>query len=143
MAGGRRRHWVLGGFAPLSLVCALSAAPASFLVADEAHADVFTFRDSGGVQHFTNAPTDKRYRAMKVPENRVTLLQYRPDSRGRRAGGLGLVRLGPEPIGLASEQLVRMIHDTAERHDLEPALVHAVVRAESTTSHSPGPSSMW
>jgi soluble lytic murein transglycosylase-like protein len=99
---------------------------------ESARADVFTFRDAGGVQHFTNAPTDRRYQAFEVSKDRLTLLKYRraAGDAGRRAS-YGSVRFSEAPILRASPALSRVITQTAERHDLDPALVHAVIRAES------------
>lgn len=84
--------------------------------------DVFTYRGSNGVQHFTNVPTDRRFRSFAPPAQRVTLLRLK-DERRRGPSKWSRTTVGSE--------MREMIADTADLFDLEPALIHAVVRAES------------
>lgn len=71
---------------------------------------IYTFVDSRGVTHFSNVPNDERYVPIPRP-------QYQAAARSMRAprnGGYdGLIRL------------------TALEHDVPPALVKAVIAAES------------
>ncbi|MDG2305977.1 MAG: lytic transglycosylase domain-containing protein [Candidatus Binatia bacterium] len=82
--------------------------------------DVFTYRAPNGVQHFTNVPTTKKFKAFAPPSQRLTLLS--------------LKREAPKPAWTklrVGREMREMIATTAYRFDLEPALMHAVVRAES------------
>jgi hypothetical protein len=78
-----------------------------------AGADVYKLTDADGTTHFTNAPTDPRYRRMGF-------------TSGTAAGWL---RLPPN----AGEQgpYVKEIHAAAERYGVPVKLVSAVIRAES------------
>ena len=88
----------------------------------QAEDEVFTYKDGNGVRHFTNVPADRRYRAFAAPREGMTVLRFRQDRRAAQAAG--------KP-GKASPALKALIHATAVRFNLETALVHAMVRAES------------
>jgi soluble lytic murein transglycosylase len=80
-------------------------------LAHEAAAQTFRLTDRDGVTHITNAPTDPRYRPVA-------------GLSGTRAGWL---RVSPETrIRYADE-----IRDISVRYGMDPALVEAVIRAES------------
>jgi len=64
--------------------------------------------DADGVLHFSNAPTDPRYKKMKGAQTRV--------------------RRSPTVPSLTLHETIQR---TAHTHSLSPALVHAVIRAES------------
>lgn len=72
---------------------------------------VFTYRDKRGVIHFTDAPTDKRYRVYKLYAYRGfrSIQRYRTDVAA----------------------YVPFITAAAQRYSLEPALIKAVIKAES------------
>jgi soluble lytic murein transglycosylase len=76
---------------------------------DPAFAQIFTFTDENGVVHFTNRPRDARYRRIDEPE-----------ATGKKA------RKAPVHWGYDG-----LIGSTAARHDVQPALVKAVIAAES------------
>jgi len=107
------------------------------VLAESASAQVYSFRDRRGVQHFTNVPTDNRFKPMPMERARVMRISYtgRGDaSAARRRGVRTLARSG----GIWHEppaDLEKMIDDTARRYGVETALVHAVVRAESAYDH--------
>ena len=92
----------------------VSAIPAGI-----AHADIYRYVDADGAVHFTNVPQDSRYR-IYLKEKR------KPD---------------PVTDTLASEirhydekdraRYARTIQDAAKAARLEPALIHAVISAES------------
>ena len=71
---------------------------------------VYMYRDEKGVIHFTDAPTDRRYRPFKI-KTRIQI-------------GSGAVRLDPA-------LLMPYIKLAAKRHRLDPALITAVIRVES------------
>ena len=86
-----------------------------------AEEDVFSYKAPNGVIHFTNVPTNRKFRSFSPPAQRVTKLSLKPTVAP--ANRWNHLRVGKE--------LREMIANTANRFDLEPALVHAVVRAES------------
>lgn len=69
-----------------------------------ASADIYGYVDENGVHHFTNVPTDSRYRLI---------------IKGR-------VRVNREFSGLDT-----IIHRVSKRHHLDPHLVKAIIKAES------------
>jgi soluble lytic murein transglycosylase-like protein len=82
----------------------------------EARADIYSFTDERGVVHFTNIPSlDKRYRLI------------------RRESGSAVPRSGQ--AWMPSEADIRrfssIIDVAAKSHGIEPALVQAVITAES------------
>jgi soluble lytic murein transglycosylase len=68
-------------------------------------AEIYKFTDRNGVIHFTNIPDQPRYQPW---------FKDRGPSRSERL-----------------DRYSRLIKEVAERHDVEPALIKAVVRAES------------
>ena len=93
----------------MTLVLALA------LGADPVRADVYKLTDPDGTRHFTNAPTDPRYRKMAA-------------SSGTAAGWLRLPRT-PSPSG--ARPYVKEIEDASLRYGVPVRLVSAVIRAES------------
>jgi Transglycosylase SLT domain/Domain of unknown function (DUF4124) len=77
-------------------------------------AEMYKLTDADGTTHFTNAPTDPRYRRMGI-------------TSGTAAGWL---RLPPGPQG-DDTQYVKEINEAAERYGVPVKLVSAVIRAES------------
>ena len=91
----------------------------SALSAGIAHADIFRYVDADGTVHFTNVPNDSRYKVYlkekKKPDPVTDTLaseirHYDPKDRARYA---------------------KHIQDAARINKLEPALIHAVISAES------------
>lgn len=114
----------------------LVGAVATAVIAEGAAAGVYRFVDRSGVAYYTNAPVDGRYRPLAEGRGRVVRTTFarhevRPGrgrgwlSRGPRARG----RLVPDP------RLSRWMERAALRHGVDPALVYAVVRAESGFDH--------
>lgn len=86
-----------------------SYAPAPGALAEERTGEtIYQYMDSNGVVHFSNVPTNPRYKRL----------------RGERT----LARL---KATLPPSKLNDTILQTSNRHSLSPALVHAVIRAES------------
>ncbi len=81
----------------------------------EAGSGIFTYIDERGVLHFSDRPTDRRYREVRVP-------------RGRRGASLAKPRRQRAP---ADDTYDALIHYLGRRHGVEPALVKAVIAAES------------
>jgi soluble lytic murein transglycosylase-like protein len=100
-------------FRTVPLVAALAAA---FVAPPEARADIYSFTDERGVVHFTNIPSlDKRYKLI------------------RREAGSVVPRSGQ--AWMPSEADIRrfssIIDVAARSHGVDPALVQAVITAES------------
>ena len=76
-------------------------------------ADIYMYRDTRGVLHFSNAPTEPQYQ------------YYLPDNRTWKTTRLGRID------GVRRKAFDRIIHDAAQRHSVDTALVKAVIRAES------------
>ncbi len=88
-----------------------------------ASADIYSFKDDGGVVHFSNLPhLDKRYKLVyRIP----TAFQMRPNAWSPN---------GPKLVDIS--KLVPIIDNAAKMHGLDPKLIHAVIRAES--GYNPG-----
>ena len=87
------------------LALALFAAPAP------AAAALYSFVDENGVTHFTNVPSDPRFRKVAGTE--------RPDPAAKRSGDV------------AAERYEAEIARCADNHGVDSALVKAVIKAES------------
>lgn len=74
-------------------------------------ADIYAFTDENGVQHFTNTPSDARYR--------LVLIEPKPAAAVATDAAVGAGALQP------------LIQAAAARHRVEPALVQAVIQVES------------
>ncbi len=100
-----------------SLACSLAVVSSALsLASPEARADIYSFTDERGVVHFTNIPgLDRRYKLI------------------RREAGSTVPRSGQ--AWMPSEADIRrfsgIIDVAARSHGVEPALVHAVITAES------------
>ncbi|HEY8515647.1 MAG TPA: lytic transglycosylase domain-containing protein [Candidatus Binatia bacterium] len=107
------------------------------LLVGTAAAEVYSFRDRRGVVHFTNVPNDSRYKPVPLERARVTRISYTPDKDGKRTARRGVTFVNRRNTAWREppEDLAQMIVDTALRYGVEPALVHAVVRAESDFDH--------
>ncbi len=91
---------------------------ASALLVTQAAADIYAYRDSRGVLHFSNAPAEPRYRFYRSEAHSWRAVRW--TSWGRRYADPNRYK--------AYEMIVR---DAAERHQVDVALVKAVIRAES------------
>ena len=98
----------------------LVAALAFSAVAQPALADIFMFKDERGVVHFTNIPSgDKRFKMVRKEEGTP------PNT----------VAAGLPQYAMPTEEMMRrykpMIESASKTHNVEVALVHAVITAES------------
>jgi soluble lytic murein transglycosylase-like protein len=97
----RSRWWFIGG----ALVLGRLATPV--------YADIYMYRDTRGVLHFSNAPSEPQYQ------------YYLPDFSGFTRSRLG------RTDGARRKAFDTIIRDAARRHQVDTALVKAVIRAES------------
>ena len=74
--------------------------------------EVYHFIDLNGVVHFTNVPTDPRYKRLMITNKYINNMRN---------------YVSPYQLAL----ILRTIEKSAEKFNLEPALVKAVVKAES------------
>jgi soluble lytic murein transglycosylase-like protein len=109
----------------VSLLLFLAFLLAPFVLCERAAAAdvadmVYAFVDSKGVTHFSNAPTDPRYRRIHI--------SAWPAARVKPAVPF-TVRVKP---ALSSKEMLHAITQTSALHRLDPALVRAVIKAESS-----------
>ena len=122
------------------------------------HADIYAFVDSNGVRHISNKPDDPRYKlVMKTPTykksepetdtaNPDPTIAMAKSSSGwqlitpsgtsyiRWSSKGGFVRSTGKPFAINETNRKRFapyVMSIANRHRLEPALMHAVISAES------------
>jgi soluble lytic murein transglycosylase-like protein len=114
---------------------ALAAIGLVTLLSATAGAEVYSFRDRRGTQHFTNVPTDSRFRAIPLERARVTRISLSAPGTARTPRRSFALARSEGMWSAAPADLERMIVQTALRYGVEPALVHAVVRAESDFDH--------
>jgi soluble lytic murein transglycosylase-like protein len=105
----------------ISLLVSLAFLLVPFALCERAAAVdmLYAFVDSKGVTHFSNAPTDPRYRRIHIsawPGVQV------------KSAAPSAVRLKPA----SSKEMHRAITQTSELHRVDPALVRAVIKAESS-----------
>ncbi|MGE3154735.1 MAG: lytic transglycosylase domain-containing protein [Nitrospiraceae bacterium] len=96
------RPWTLH----LSIICSIAVGELP-LSADPVYSEVYQYIDARGVISLTNVPTDARYRRIDL-----TLSQ---------------ISHSPIPV----QELDRVITRSARLHRLHPALVRAIIKAES------------
>ena len=94
----------------------LAAAAAVLAGAVPAGAETYQFVGPDGTVHFTNAPSDPRYRRMTG---------ISPSSSGTAEGWLRV------PPTVSAPSLTEMIRQAAQRHGVSEQLVSAVIRVES------------
>ncbi|MEO2168543.1 MAG: lytic transglycosylase domain-containing protein [bacterium] len=102
--------------------------------------EIFRYRDPAGVLHFSNAPTDGRFRKLKPGDSpagnkRSEAGRSPPAAKGDTAKTAEVPRQAPRArLGAVREPpaaLARIIDEIAFRFRIEKALLHAIVRAES------------
>jgi hypothetical protein len=99
-----------------------AALAASGTVGWEARADFYRYVDDHGVVHLTDSPADPRYR------------NFQFGASGGSGSGILVLMRQHRPMrddGTSSAAFDRLIAREARRHGVSPALVKAVVKAES------------
>ncbi len=82
----------------------------------ESRADIYKYEDADGVVHFTDAPTDRRFR--------VFMRDIQKDRRLRTSFGLGKLARNPE-------EFEGIISSCSREFGVDKSLVKAVIHAES------------
>ena len=103
------------GLTPFSLVLLVLSVGMIHMHAFPAWADIYIYRDKAGIVHFTNTPTRPRYQVHP-------LFKSRQRKRPRRR---------VEAYVQESGAYDRLIRNAGLRHNVEFALVKAVIKAES------------
>lgn len=87
-------------------------------------ADIFKFVDENNVVHFTNMPNDTRYRLYKRTSPQQVAVPYGYTGSASSADRMAAFRAN-------RQRYTPMINTTAAQYQVDPALVHAVIMAES------------
>lgn len=91
---------------------------AGIAIAPTASADIFRFVDGNGIVHFTNVPDDSRYKIHRRVEDRSPVAQTLAGEIRHYGPGI-------------RERYAKVIMSAAKVHNVDPALIHAVISAES------------
>ncbi|MEN6375996.1 MAG: lytic transglycosylase domain-containing protein [Smithella sp.] len=83
------------------------------IAADFSHADIFKYIDEDGVLHLTNVPTNPRAKYTLVMREKRILLRYDIDVN----------------------KFDEYISNASNKHNIDPALIRAVIKAESNFNH--------
>lgn len=86
--------------------------------------EVYSYVDADGVMHFSNAPTDTRYRKVNRTSGGTNV--YRPPAQARAR---------PSPASRDSARWRDHIRSAAEKYALPEALLFAVMAVESNFDH--------
>ena len=118
-------------FVPLAL--ALSA----LFLAQGAVADVFKFVDASGHVFYTDKPKHSGYKLILRSPSAFSLVKSSPGQASLIGKGLGRAspRLSSSTLQ-KQQELAPIINAAAFKYDIDPALLHAVIRAES--GYNPG-----
>jgi soluble lytic murein transglycosylase-like protein len=94
------------------------------LAARAGAAEVYSYVDDEGVLHFSNAPTDPRYRRVNRASGGTGVYRAAPQARAR-----------PIPSSRGLERYREHIRAAAEKYKLPEALLLAVMSVESNFDH--------
>ena len=108
-----------------------------------AQADIYAFVDKNGVRHLSNVPNDPRYKLVMrtpaytregaqpssyAPVNLYGNVKITPQNYARRAIGANRIRVNEQN----RQRFAADVNRVAALYRLEPALMHAVISAESS-----------
>lgn len=91
---------------------------------DVGAADLYSYVDEEGVVHFSNAPTDGRFRKVNRATGATGVYRRAPKARAR-----------PIPPGQAVDRWAEHIRTAAQKYKLPEALLLAVMAVESNFDH--------
>lgn len=89
----------------------------AYLPFSSAGADIYQYTDEGGVLHFTNVGGGKSHRKLAVEPKRIEVIQ--PSDRSSSSSTTYLSTYSD------------IINEACDKHGVDPALVHAIVKVES------------
>jgi soluble lytic murein transglycosylase-like protein len=113
----------------LLLACALAG---SFAPAAVRAGEIYSYVDEDGVIHFSNVPSDRRYRKVRTRPSGGGV--YRRDVRGEAGAGRAPTRPAAARVAAAREKLEQFrahINAAAEKYALPEELLLAVMSVES------------
>lgn len=119
--------------------------PAIMAFSGPVQADIYAFVDSNGVRHLSNVPNDPRYKlVMRTPAYRKESAQtssfaptnlYGPGGAMKAQRGYPRTAARSRPLRVNEQHRQRFTPDVnriAAQYRLDPALMHAVISAESS-----------
>ena len=120
--------------------------PAVMAFSGPVQADIYAFVDSNGIRHLSNVPNDPRYKlVMRTPayrkESAQTASSFAPSNLYGTSGAWNAQRTypraaaSPRPLRVNEQNRQRFTPDVnriAAQYRLDPALMHAVISAESS-----------
>jgi soluble lytic murein transglycosylase-like protein len=103
---------------------------AGLLLSLEAQAAMYAYMDAKGVYHYSNVPSDSRYRVMysDKPKSRGTAIINGRSMEDLLADDTAPSRL---QLGRTSSTINRYIQQAARHHQVDPHLIRAVIKVES------------
>ena len=117
--------------------------PMLLVLSSPVHADIYAFVDKNGVRHLSNVPNDPRYKLVMrtpayskqaaIPSSYAPInlnggVTITPRNYAQRAAGIKPRRVNEKN----RQQFAADVNRIAAYHRLEPALLHAVISAESS-----------
>lgn len=88
-----------------------------FALAPSAKADIYTYTDANGIVHLSNVPDNKNFRILVAAQR----------EENRSEPPLGQVRTSRS----GKERFTPLVEEAAHAYQVDPALLHAVISAES------------
>ena len=82
-----------------------------------AQADIYTYKDAGGITHFSNVPDNKHYRVIVEAQ--------------RESGDTSLSARPVQTILADQKRFTPLVEESARTYQVDSALLHAVITAES------------
>lgn len=97
----------------------MASALAMFAFSIPAAADIYRYTDGKGVVHFSNVPDNRQYKLVVATQSAGNNPVETSSSAPLQVSRAGKERFGP------------IVEDAARIHQVDPALLHAVITAES------------
>lgn len=104
----------------------MAAAMLFFVGGTQAKAELYTYVDSKGTRHFTNAPVSGQCEV----HNKKFVSLRRP-SAGQGSAERKSIRVTGRSLGKQSTAYDRHIKQSGYRHNVDPLLIKAIIKAES------------
>lgn len=112
-----KRHTIL--FLAIALLPIIAFEPAA--------ADIYQYTDENGVVHFSNVSVERGRKYKKVRTE-----PKKEQAGGKKRGSAGPTARASSPeAGKVPQSYIDIIHTACDRHGVDPALVHAIVKVES------------